>query len=164
MTEILPEVGNVEERPESVDDGFQPLVDAYVALRQTADIVDGLVEAELEQYDLTLPLYGILLNLTTRGPLSLSVLSDSIFRSNSTITALVDRLEAEGLVSRSPSEVDRRVIMAQLTEKGWEFFHEVRPEHREFLACMMGLLDEEELSMLTMILGKIKRRVEEGCP
>jgi DNA-binding MarR family transcriptional regulator len=164
MTTVMRNIGDLEERSAYPDDGFQPRVEAYVALRQTADVVDDFVEAELAQFGLTLPLYGILLNLSTRGPLSLSDLSDSIFRSNSTITALVDRLEADGLVVRSPSEVDRRVITAHLTEKGWEFFHEARPRHREFLSCMMSLLDEEELKQLTSILGKVKGRVEAGCP
>jgi DNA-binding MarR family transcriptional regulator len=158
MTDKLQETQSEGRQPEALDDGHQTLVDAFVALRRAADAAHSFIEDELGKYNLTQPLYGILLNLSIRGPLPLSELSELIFRSNSTITALIDRLEIDGLAFRTPSEKDRRVIMANITEKGCETLAQIRPIHREFIACMMSALSEKEAMQLTSLLEKIVGR------
>ena len=155
----------LEKRPELLDDGLQGFIDAYVSLRRTADAVHRHVEAELNGYGVTGPVYGILLNLATKGPMSLTDLGESIFRSNSTITALIDRLEADGLVTREDHARDRRVTMAKLTDQGEKLFHQIRAPHRRFLADMMSCLSKEELSQLLTLLEKVRTKVEEErCP
>jgi DNA-binding MarR family transcriptional regulator len=155
MTEMFQEIQNEERRPDVLDDGHQTWVDAFVALRRAADSAQCCIDDELGKYTLTQPLYGILLNLSTRGPLPLSELSELIFRSNSTITALIDRLEVDGLAFRSPSERDRRVIMANITEKGYETLARIRPVHRENIASLMSILSMSEAIKLTELLSKI---------
>jgi DNA-binding MarR family transcriptional regulator len=158
MTDMLQEIQSEGLQPETLDDGHQTLVNAFVALRRAADAAYSCIEDELGKFNLTQPLYGILLNLSVRGPLPLSELSELIFRSNSTITALIDRLEVDGLAFRSPSEKDRRVIMANITEKGCETLAQIRPIHREFIACVMSALSEDEAMKLTELLDRIVGR------
>jgi len=152
-------------RSESLNDGLQELIDAYVSLRQTADIVRRHVETELNERGVTGPQYGVLLNLATRGSMSLSDLGETIFRSNSTITSLIDRLEADGLVIREDHDQDRRVTMATLTQKGLELFDRIRAPHRQHLADMIECLSQEERFQLINHLGRIKTKIlEEICP
>jgi DNA-binding MarR family transcriptional regulator len=47
-----------------------------------------------------------------------STVAASLEFSQATITALVDRLETEGLVTRSRSDVDRRQVLLELTPAG----------------------------------------------
>ena len=152
-------------RLETPEDGLQELIYTYVSLRQTADIIRRHVESELNEYGVTGPQYGILLNLATRGSMSLSDLSETIFRSNSTITSLIDRLEANGLVIREDHEQDRRVTMATLTEQGLELFDRIRAPHRQHLADMIMCLTQEERFQMINYLSKIKTKIlEEKCP
>ncbi len=152
-------------RSESLDDGLQELIDAYVSLRQTADIVRRHVESELNERGVTGPQYGVILNLATRGSMSLSDLGETIFRSNSTITSLIDRLEADGLVIRGDHEQDRRITMATITKKGLELFDRIRSPHRQHLADMIECLTQEERFQLIDYLDKIKiKTLEEICP
>jgi DNA-binding MarR family transcriptional regulator len=48
----------------------------------------------------------------------MSALADAMHADNSSITGIVDRLEAAGLAERRPDERDRRVKTVILTEKG----------------------------------------------
>jgi DNA-binding MarR family transcriptional regulator len=59
--------------------------------------------------------------LTTLQPgesMPMSALADAMHADNSSITGIVDRLEAAGLAERRPDERDRRVKAVILTEKG----------------------------------------------
>ena len=51
-------------------------------------------------------------------PMPMSALADAMHADNSSITGIVDRLEAAGLAERRPDERDRRVKTVVLTEKG----------------------------------------------
>ena len=150
---------------EPVRDDLQPAIDAYVQLRRTADAVARYVEAELGEWRMTAAQYGVLLHLMKGEPLSLTDLSGLVFRSNSTLTSLIDRMERDGLVARVAHENDRRVTTVALTQKGRELLLEIRVHHRPFLAGMMSCLSPEELSHLSALLNKIEHKLEEGkCP
>ena len=96
---------------EPVRDDLQPAIDAYVALRRTADAVSRYVEAELSEWGATTAQYGVLLHLMKGEPLSLTDLSGLIFRSNSTLTSLINRMERDGLVARVAHANDRRLVI-----------------------------------------------------
>lgn len=147
---------------EPVADDRQPAIDAYVTLRRTADAIARQVEAELTPQGVTAAQYGVLLHLSRGQPLSLTDLSERIFRSNSTLTSLIDRMERDGLVARVAHANDRRVTTVELTEQGLDVLLRIRRHHRPFLADMMVCLSQEELSQLTGLLEKIEGKLVSG--
>jgi DNA-binding MarR family transcriptional regulator len=150
---------------EEVRDDIQPRIDTYVVLRRTADAVSRYVENELGEWGMTTAQYGVLLHLSRGEPLSLTDLSARVFRSNSTLTSLIDRMERDDLVARAAHANDRRVTTVELTTRGRETLAEIRAHHRPFLANMMSCLTIEELRHLTDLLGKIERKIDPGeCP
>jgi MarR family 2-MHQ and catechol resistance regulon transcriptional repressor len=150
---------------DGVADGNQTAVDAYVALRRAADSVFRCVETELGAKGVTTAQYGILLELMRSGPLMLTELSDRIFRSNSTITALIDRLEADGLVRRLAHETDRRVTLVELTSIGSELMERIRPPHRAALAEMLACLNPDEMVVLRELVDRVRAHIEQiPCP
>jgi DNA-binding MarR family transcriptional regulator len=60
----------------------------------------------------------ILFSLWKSGDMSVRALSKETALEPSTLTSMLDRLEAAGLVRRVPSGEDRRVIMIERTEAG----------------------------------------------
>ena len=81
--------------------------------------VEWRLEAALEPLGLSLAKYGLLSKLVADGgPVPLSTLAERSACVRSNITQLVDRLEAEKLVVRSPDPHDRRSIRAELTKEG----------------------------------------------
>jgi len=144
-----------------VADGNQTAVDAYVSLRRTADNVFRFVEDELGARGVTTAQYGILLELIRSGTLMLTELSDLIFRSNSTITALIDQLEANGLVKRLAHETDRRVTLVELTSAGRELMASIRGPHRYALADMLSCLSSDEMVVLRDLANRIRAHIEQ---
>ncbi|MDQ3692336.1 MAG: MarR family transcriptional regulator [Chloroflexota bacterium] len=59
----------------------------------------------------------------------MSVLADSVLLSLSGITRLIERLERDGLVTREPSEEDRRGSYAILTEAGLARLRQAQVTH-----------------------------------
>ncbi len=49
--------------------------------------------------------------------------------SSGAITQRPDRLESEGLVQRTPSKSDRRVVHSTLTDEGLALIDQVLPDH-----------------------------------
>jgi DNA-binding MarR family transcriptional regulator len=110
--------------------------------------------------ELTGPQLTVIKMLQAVGDLSLSELSERIRAQNSTVTGIIDRMEREGLVARSRSKEDRRVVHIQLTEKGARIGREIAVEPMEILRDALDGLSPAESRDLLRILTKIARRVQ----
>lgn len=94
-------------------------------LLEVAHRLEARVEAALGAVGLSLAKFGVLKALAEAGEsLPLSQLAERIQCVRSNITQLVDRLEADGLVSRVDDPEDRRVVRAALTQAGRDSFDE----------------------------------------
>ncbi|XUY30296.1 MarR family winged helix-turn-helix transcriptional regulator (plasmid) [Agrobacterium sp. rho-8.1] len=91
----------------------------YLA-NHAAKVFNRLVDNALRPHGLSMALIGPVLLLSWKGPM----LQRDIVRSSAikqpAMVALLDKLEAMGLIFRTPSESDRRAAMVELTEKGKE--------------------------------------------
>jgi DNA-binding MarR family transcriptional regulator len=65
-------------------------------------------------------------------------LAEAVHLSQSALSRVVARLEADGLVHRGMCPDDRRGIIACLTDAGRERYEAARPTHREVLAETLG--------------------------
>lgn len=72
----------------------------------------------LEPLGLTHPQYLVMLALWERDPRSLRELAAAVALEPATLSPLVRRLEAQGLVTRLRSSVDERVLDIGLTDEG----------------------------------------------
>ncbi|HTR32586.1 MAG TPA: MarR family transcriptional regulator [Gaiellaceae bacterium] len=82
--------------------------------------------------------YGLLFGLAGSKECSARELADHADLSPATVAQMLDHLEAEGLVSRSRSKEDRRVVLSALTERGAAVIAErkaqMEPRWRQALA------------------------------
>jgi DNA-binding MarR family transcriptional regulator len=65
-------------------------------------------------------------------------LAESVYLSQSALSRLIGRLEAEGLVTRAICSEDRRGIFACLTPEGRDRYEAARPTQRKVLAESLG--------------------------
>ena len=90
-------------------------------LRCAMRAVESRLEAALEPLGLSLAKFGVLSRSAAAGePVPLGTLAEQSSCVRSNITQLMDRLEAERLVTRAPDPKDRRSIRAELTDAGRE--------------------------------------------
>src|SRR5690606_23029265 len=111
-----------------------------------------------EQFGVTLPQFDVLSELErSEGPLTMTQLSTELMVSNGNITGLIDRLERDGLVRRTPSKGDRRVQYIELTAKGSANFRAIARAHETWVTQLFGGLTQTELRALQALLLKARR-------
>ena len=129
----------------------------WIALARCYATFTKAVAVKVQDYDLTVPQFGALEALYHLGPLSLGDLADKLLVTGGNVTFVMDRLEAQGLVTRYRSDSDRRVVRARLTDKGRDLVAGVFPEHAEYIEKLCRHLEtteQEELRSLLKQLGK----------
>lgn len=88
-------------------------------LLDAARAVEARAEGALSEVGLSLAKLGALRHLVLAAePLSLSHLAERHCCGKSNVTQLVDKLEADGFVSRVADPDDRRTIRAEVTDSG----------------------------------------------
>ena len=111
------------------------------------------------QHDTTLPRFDVLAALYRRGEgVTMSELSRMLLVSNGNATTVVDRLENDGLVRRTPSETDRRTVFVALTAEGLRQFEVLATQHEAEVSRLFTNLSEADLDVLTNILKRMGPR------
>ncbi|MEN6475441.1 MAG: MarR family transcriptional regulator [Syntrophaceae bacterium] len=92
------------------------------------DIIDNLrrvfqvVNAQSKRAELATGITGPQLwtikTIAETGPIRISDLARKIYLHPATLVGIIDRLEARGIVTRTRSRVDRRVVLVDLTNAG----------------------------------------------
>ena len=135
-------------------------INAYLTFQRTYNIINRTVSKRLAQWGLSVPKYGVIIQLYDHESLPLTEISKLIFCGNSNLTALIDRMERDGLVQRVNHGTDRRIKEIRLTEKGRELAPKVIGEYRPFLHQMMSCFSPDEQKTLSDLLARLKDRLE----
>jgi DNA-binding MarR family transcriptional regulator len=123
----------------AVDDAA--LLSAWHQLCERHARATSLLERRLEhEHGLGVSEYEVLERLagSDDGKSRMQELAGAVHLSQSALSRVVARLEAEGLVSRGMCSEDRRGIIACVTDSGRERYETARPTHREVLAETLG--------------------------
>lgn len=87
----------------------------------------------LDELGLTYPQYLVMVALWAGDDQSVGELGEKLFLESSTLTPLLKRLEAEGLVSRRRDKADERVVRITLTDQG----RALKPKATRIPACIL---------------------------
>ena len=79
----------------------------------------------------------------------------ALMRTSGGITHIVDRLEEQDLVERSPDPDDRRGLLVRLSRKGRALVDRVAPTHLETERRMLAPLTKDEQAELARLLRKL---------
>lgn len=99
----------------------------------------------LEPYGLTHPQYLVMLALWGREPRRVKDLAEELRLEPATLSPLLKRLEASGLVARHRNEQDERVLDVSLTDTGRTLRDEARTIPPRIIDKLGMSLDELEL-------------------
>ena len=91
------------------------------------------------------------------GALPLGQLADRLACVKSNVTQLVDRLEADGLVTREPDPNDRRSRLAVITNAGRQAYEKGAGIHRDAERQLFGALSTDDAARLADIIEKLDR-------
>ena len=112
--------------------------------------------ADLRERGLTAPQADVIFALGNTPGMTFKELGAQTLITKGTLTGVVDRLEAKGLVRRVASTRDRRKTLVVLTPKGERLFNEVFPRHVEHMKRRFDRLGRQELRQAEEMLRRIR--------
>jgi DNA-binding MarR family transcriptional regulator len=113
------------------------------AVYSTAHAFNRVYKPLLDRLGLTYPQYLVMLVLWERDDVPLKDIGEKLFLDSGTLTPLLKRLEASGLIKRTRSTEDERQVLIALTPKGQALREEARAVPQGILsssACSVGEL------------------------
>ena len=115
------------------------LVDAWRELLDRHARTTSALERSLHEHGLGVSEYEVLERLATgeKDERRMQDLAEAVHLSQSALSRVVARLEADGLVTRAMCAEDRRGIFACLTDAGRERYAAALPAHRAVLAAAL---------------------------
>jgi MarR family transcriptional regulator, organic hydroperoxide resistance regulator len=130
-------------------------------VKQVMDAFKQNVERHWKDLNLTGPQGMLLGTLAHNGEMKISDLSEKLGLSNSTVSGVLDRLEKQGLVERTRSEEDRRVVHVNLTpefrKNAEQRFKDVERNFEE----VVSKASTEELERILIGLETLKKLLDE---
>src|SRR5262245_15075477 len=128
------------------------------AVLHAASALEARVEARLADVGLSLPKLAALHHLAQAGDsLPLGQLAERLACVKSNVTQLVDRLEADGLVTRAADPNDRRSRLAVLTEAGKTAYARGQTVQQQAERDIFSSLSRDESTALHALLSKLHR-------
>ena len=127
------------------------------ALYSTSLAMTKLYKPLLEELDLTYPQYLAMLALWGEDGLTVSQMGERLHLDSGTLTPLLKRLEAAGLVTRERSSEDERRVHVQLTPAG----RRMRARAEKIPACILqaSQCSLAEIGRLTRELHGLRDRL-----
>jgi DNA-binding MarR family transcriptional regulator len=129
----------IEEASESTDSVVDAVVRASralvgITLRALSSVSD----------EVTLPQLRTLVVVSLQGPQTVSALAERLDVHASTMTRMCNRLVARGLVVRTPSAIDRREVVIELTPPGQGLVDEVMDKRRREIDSVVRRMSAED--------------------
>lgn len=99
--------------------------------------------------------YGLLFGLAGTSELSARELAEHVDLTPGTVTQMLDHLEAAGLVERTRSGQDRRIVLSALTERGAQVVAERHARMEERWQEAVAGFSDAELTAAAQVLNKL---------
>ena len=137
--------------------GAPAAMTATTSIMRLQQIILATVDEALRPFDLTFARYEalVLLAFSRTGALPLGKIRDRLMVHATSVTNIIDRLEAQGLVRRSAHPTDRRTTLAEITDDG----RRVVDKATEAVSATdfgVGVLTDDELDRVTSLLRKVR--------
>jgi DNA-binding MarR family transcriptional regulator len=157
---------NTTTRPELLDDGsdfrFRALIYDFLAFNnRLGEIRNGLgtlIDLPGTQYS-TLIAIAMLEERTSPG---VSDVAEYLHVSGTFVTLEVKKLIARGLITKSPSNIDRRRVSLAATPKGMELLRELRRLQAPINDTMFANISRDDFETLSRVLPLLNAQAEEA--
>ncbi|MBA1244886.1 MULTISPECIES: MarR family winged helix-turn-helix transcriptional regulator [Pseudomonas] len=147
---------------QAADSGDHLLLDNQLcfALYSTSLLMTKVYKPLLSKLGLTYPQYLAMLVLWERDGMTVGEISTRLLTDPGSLTPLLKRLESLGLLSRTRSKEDERVVIVNLTDAG----RNLRDDALEIPACVFGAvaMDPPDLRKLQDRLLELRGRLQDN--
>ncbi|MNB58064.1 Organic hydroperoxide resistance transcriptional regulator [compost metagenome] len=133
---------------------------ACFALHSTSLMMTKVYKPLLQALNLTYPQYLAMMVLWEKDGLTVGEISSRLLTDPGSLTPLLKRLEGEGLLSRTRSREDERVVIVELTEQG----RALKEKAQTVPQCILGAsgFSLERLQKLQSELQALRGHLQES--
>lgn len=135
-----------------------PFLPLLRELARTYQAFEQCSAAHVRELGLTPAQFDVIATLGNTPGMSGKQLSEQTLITKGTLTGVIDRLIAKGLVSRAPQQQDRRSVVIALTEAGDALFRRVFAAHLEYIGQAFTSYSPAELEQLVMQLRQLREQ------
>ena len=121
----------------------------YACSRETIK----LYKPFLDELDLTYTQYIAMMVLWEKESVTVKELGEALYLDSGTLTPLLKKMEAKGLITRRRSEQDERSLIVRLTEEGTALRERALAVPHQMASCVR--LEPEEAKELYRLLYKL---------
>ena len=134
-----------------------PAMHAVTSLMRVQQLVLGRLDAILKPHGLTFARYEalVLLVFSSRGSLPLGKMGERLQVHPTSVTSIVRRLEASGLVVRRPHPEDGRAVLAEITDAGRTLVERATAD-LVGSGFALDVLDDDQLRALSALLAPVR--------
>ena len=149
--------GSTRTDPSSADWAVSLIGRLFRLAPQLVDIID----LGAREYGLGFARGRVLWALSESGPVLMRGLSQALGISPRTVTGLVDGLEADGWVTRSPHPGDRRATIISLTPAAESALVQLREGYQGLAHDLAGDVPAEDLERCWSVISTIEQRLDD---
>ncbi|WP_055478624.1 MarR family winged helix-turn-helix transcriptional regulator [Sphaerimonospora mesophila] len=124
-------------------------------LSRLTRLVNGELRRTFAEHDLDPSSFDVLATLRRGGRLTPAELMRSSMITSGAVTQRLDRLEARGLVVRTPNESDGRGVHVDLTDEGRKLIDQALPDHVNAEQRLLAGLTPDQRESLADILRRL---------
>lgn len=106
------------------------------------------------------PSYVAIASLADQGPMRVSNLAEACGVDTSTMSRLVERLLAGGLIERAVAAADHRAVVVQVSAKGKRLLRRLKAVRREALNELLASWQRDEQQQFARLLSRFVSSVE----
>lgn len=126
-------------------------------VKEIMKITKKIARQQFDQFDITAPQGMLLGQLIRHGKMKVSDLSQKMGLSNSTVSGIIDRLEKQGMVQRTRSQEDRRVVYVDVTPEFKDAFEKNFKDMEKRFEEILNRADEKEIETILNGLETLKK-------
>lgn len=132
---------------------FLPTLAALVTTYQSFNRYSS---EDVKRFELTMTQFDLIATLGNQPAMTFKELGEKTLVTKGTLTGVVERLVAKGLLETRCNPHDARSQLVGLTTEGERLFDVIFPNHLSHLEKAFAQLSEAELAQLTQLLLKLK--------
>jgi DNA-binding MarR family transcriptional regulator len=148
-------LGSAGRDPSSDDLAVSVIGRLFRLVPQLTDLLDH----GAREYGMGFARGRVLWALSETGPVVMRVLSQRLGISPRTVTGLIDALEADGWVTRSPHPTDRRATIISLTSAAEDALVTLRGGYEGLAHDLLDGIPEDDLARCRSVLTTIEERL-----
>jgi len=123
-------------------------------------LITRAYQDDLDALGITYPQYLVLMILWEKDGVSVNEIADKLILNTNTITPLLKRMEAMGLLNREQSKSDLRKVIVSLTDKGDEMQNKAAEIPNRMMQKLEIEPNENQLEELLILKNQLNTLIE----